>query len=232
MDDEPDSLPFDDEDAAEDGEVSLIDEGEDKPLDESEDAAEEVSLIDEGEEMPEDWGDTPEDMMPEAPFPEDELLPAEPETPPAPQEPVPPKAQKPAAEDALSKDKIVGLMNYLKDLAGGLPDLKRENFMKSDARLSMEYVINTLEGKKGLLKEIKEKIPEAKAPTLRPNATKPGGRAGGTSGVNNQKVAGTLSYLENLSSDIPDKNLFAALKQKVHSIMSRIKAVTDKRKNQ
>jgi hypothetical protein len=110
-------------------------------------------------------------------------------------------------------------MNYLKNLAGALPETKRENFLKSDARLSMEYVINTLKGKKGLLKEIKEKVPEARS--YRPSAPE---------APDNQKVAGTLSYLGNLTSALPDKDLFSVLKQRVQRIMSRIKAVTEKRK--
>jgi hypothetical protein len=44
-----------------------------------------------------------------------------------------------------------------------------------------------------------------------------------------EKIAGTLSYLGNLSGSIEDKNLFSALRQKVQNIMSKIKAVTDKR---
>jgi hypothetical protein len=111
-------------------------------------------------------------------------------------------------------------MNYLKDLAGSLPEKKRESFMTSDARLSMEYVINTLEGKKGLLKEIKEKVPVADSFKPPPS-----------SDSDNKKVAGTLSYLGNLSNSLPDKELFSALKQKVQRIMSRITAVTEKRKN-
>jgi hypothetical protein len=133
-------------------------------------------------------------------------------------------------------------MNYLKDLAGTLPEKKKDNFMQSDARLSMEYVINTLEGKKGLLKEIKGKVPPAQRASAsipgsdRRAGSAPGGldRRTGSAGEGafaKEKIANTLSYLGNLSGSIPDRNLFTALKQKVQSIMARIKAVTDKRQN-
>ncbi|MDR2767014.1 MAG: tetratricopeptide repeat protein [Treponema sp.] len=127
------------------------------------------------------------------------------------------------------KDSIVGLMNYLKGLAGGLPDKQRENFMKSDARLSMEYVINNLSGKQGLLKELKQKAPERRRGDG--SSSPPAGKDRRNPHPDREKVAGTLSYLGDLSSAIPDKNLFAALKQKVQSIMARIKMVTDKRKD-
>ena len=94
--------------------------------------------------------------------------------------------------------------------------------MQSDARLSMEYVINTLEGKKGLLKEMKAKV-SPKKPLPAQQTVSP---------IAKEKIAGTLSYLGDLSGSIDDKNLFAALRQKVQSIMSRIKAVTDKRQNE
>jgi tetratricopeptide (TPR) repeat protein len=125
-----------------------------------------------------------------------------------------------AAEEELTREKIAGLMNYLKGLAGSLSDPKKEHFLKSDARLSMEYVINTLEGKKGLLREIREKLPEAEFPEPRLSAPE-------KSGVDNQKLAGTLSYLDNLSSAMPDKDLLAALRQKVQNIMTRITGVNE-----
>jgi hypothetical protein len=135
----------------------------------------------------------------------------------------------PKEKNALDKDSIVGLMNYLKGLAGDLPDKRRENFMQSDVRLSMEFVINTLSGKQGLLKELKQKEPERRSKDRR--SALPTGKDRRNPHPDREKVAGTLSYLGNLSAEIPDKNLFVALRQKVQNIMTRIKKVTDKREN-
>jgi len=131
--------------------------------------------------------------------------------------------QLPAQEEPFNRDSILGLMNYLKGLSGSLPEGKKDSFMKSDARLSLEYMINTLEGKKGLLKEIKTKVPSNEPPAVQ----------SGTAEVPiaTDKITGTLSYLGNLSGSIHDKNLFTALRKKVQSITSKINAVTDKKTN-
>jgi len=132
---------------------------------------------------------------------------------------------KPGQKDPFSKDSILGLMTYLKELSNSLPEKKKEDFMQSDARLSMEYVINTLKGKKGLLKEIKSKILQKAQPSV-PDLP-------ALSPVTKEKIAGTLSYLENLSAPvIEDKNLFAAIRQKLQSITSKIKEATDKRQKE
>jgi hypothetical protein len=223
--DKPESLPIDEPD----GEVSLVDEGEELP-ENWEDEVSNEEVPDDGpvEPVPEEPEEFPVEEEPEEepevelsaaeePGPEEESAAAEPAPEPEIAEPEPEESRSP--EEKTAKDKIVGLMDYLKGLADALPENKRENFMKSDARLSMEYVINTLKGKKGLLREIKEKVPEARS--YRPSTEEV---------PDNQKVAGTLSYLGNLTNDFPDKDLFSVLKQRVQRIMSRIKAVTEKRK--
>jgi hypothetical protein len=57
------------------------------------------------------------------------------------------------------KDDMLGLMNYLKTLATSLPHKDRDAFMQSDARLSMEYIIDMLEGRKGLILDIETRLP-------------------------------------------------------------------------
>jgi hypothetical protein len=108
------------------------------------------------------------------------------------------------------KEDILGLMKYLKTIAAALPDDKREAFMKSSARISLEYIINNLEGKKGLLREITEKNPSSKT-----------AQAGGIDG---SQLAGTLSYLGSLSGSLPDRELVSVLNLKVQDIMSQIQA--------
>jgi hypothetical protein len=59
---------------------------------------------------------------------------------------------------------MLGLMNYLKNLAGSLSSEVRDTFMQSDARLSMEYIIDTLEGRRGLIREIEARHAGDSAP--------------------------------------------------------------------
>jgi hypothetical protein len=70
----------------------------------------------------------------------------------------------PAESDSQEKQKkakpgddLLGLMKFLKSMTGALPDRDRESFMQSDARLSMEYIIDTLEGRKGLIRDIEQR---------------------------------------------------------------------------
>ena len=51
------------------------------------------------------------------------------------------------------KANLLDLMHYLKSLTDSLPDKQKDIFNKSEVRHSMEYVIGSLEGRGGLLKE-------------------------------------------------------------------------------
>jgi hypothetical protein len=215
------------------------DEPEALPIDESDEEL--LALEDGGEENPQNWaepepGETeaapeeaaeefeeitaPEEPEPEETLPEESLFTEEPlfnEEPEGLEESLfneedmsedqdessAPAKDKPD-DDKLSPDSILGLMNYLKDLSSSLPENKRESFMQSDARRSMDHVIDALEGKKG---QSREKAPKRSTATA--GRSDPGA-------VPQRRIT--------------DKNLFNMLKQKVQSIMSRIKAVTDKRK--
>ncbi|MCL1813255.1 MAG: tetratricopeptide repeat protein [Treponema sp.] len=194
-------------------EEDFLDSLEDTPQDEASDLE-----LDEPESDEPLFENEPEDFLDN--LPADGALPQFP----------PASENKPALKDGteskkegLTRDAILGLMNYLKDMSSSLPQGKLEAFEKSDARLSMENVINTLKGKEGLLKGLKNKISQKDGLAgLKPNAlpSKP---------VSREKIAGTLSYLENLSGSVNDTNLFSVLRQKVQSIMSRINNVMDKR---
>jgi hypothetical protein len=113
-----------------------------------------------------------------------------------------------------SGKEIVEMMLYLKNLTAVLPESKREKFINSDERLSLEHVITTLEGKKGLLREIQEKIPGVAA-SRQPVPSESGTAA---------NVAGTLSYLDTLASSLPDAELLPVLKQRIAHIMSEMQA--------
>jgi hypothetical protein len=123
---------------------------------------------------------------------------------------------------------MLDLMHYLKTLTSALPEKQQTNFKQSDARLSMEYIIDTLEGKKGLFKEIQTRSP---APASRPE---PALRTG--AGVQKKKpgvkdIAGTLSYLGVLASALKDNGLITAISRKVNGVLSGMTQADQKKEN-
>jgi tetratricopeptide (TPR) repeat protein len=115
-----------------------------------------------------------------------------------------------AADDANESPIItlIHLMKYLKGMVNNLPTERQELFRKSDVYLSIEYIINVLEGQKGLFKEIEKKLPkEVAAPLDYPDASE------------SKHVVGTLSYLGSLASDLPDEAIIDALQRKVAAVL-------------
>jgi hypothetical protein len=179
----PDEAPLSDEEMFPDGEVFTDDAV--SPDEESPFGEETPENFDDQDPAGED-----EELLPEEPVEEPALEEALPETPASEETPVPeeaaeepalpeesaeeaPPLEEPAEEaspdDALSpvsgekaKDSLLGLMKFLKDLTGSLSDRDRDTFMQSDARLGMEYIIDTLEGRKGLIRDIEERLPAGK----------------------------------------------------------------------
>jgi tetratricopeptide (TPR) repeat protein len=100
---------------------------------------------------------------------------------------------------------MLGLMNYLKDLSKSLPEKERKTFMQSDARVSMEYLIDTMEGHKGLRKDIEDRHTIS---------------AEGASGKGS--LSGTLGYLKELAGALPDQDLGEAISRKLETVMSAL----------
>jgi Flp pilus assembly protein TadD len=100
------------------------------------------------------------------------------------------------------------LMRYLKAMTGGLPQKAKELFLRSDARLSMEYIIATLEGHAGLFKEIQDR---ELAPSGGESPVSPGGRA--------PDLAGTLDYLRKLAGALADPDLSETLRRKMDTVI-------------
>jgi hypothetical protein len=192
------------------------------------------------EEYPEDFapeegtGETAEADIPEADIPEAE--PPEEESPEAgsfpealPVNPVPdatqsaptprvPGPDKPEAEAPAERSGMLDLMRYLKGLAEALPGEKRDTFMKSDARLGMEYIIDTLEGRRGLFREIKERVPQTVSRSKE--------NSDAADGPKPQAVADTLTYLEGLATTLADPQLSAAIVRKVDTVITGIRQAT------
>jgi hypothetical protein len=58
-------------------------------------------------------------------------------------------AVKPAAENRVPDGDLLGLLRYLVDLAGNLPEPALGDFMRSDARAEMKRLIGDLENSRG-----------------------------------------------------------------------------------
>jgi Flp pilus assembly protein TadD len=97
------------------------------------------------------------------------------------------------------------LMRYLKAMTGGLPQKAQEMFLRSDARLSMEYIITTLEGHTGLFNEIQDR-------ELAPQS----------SGSETLDLTGTLDYLRKLAGALDDPDLSEALRRKAATVISEL----------
>jgi hypothetical protein len=89
--------------------------------------------------------------------------------------------------------------------------------MQSDTRLSMEYIIDSLEGRKGLFRGIQERLPpENRVVHDEPKKVR---------GVKPLDVTGTLAFLGKLAAALPDQNLTAAITRKVDTVIGDIRGI-------
>jgi hypothetical protein len=120
----------------------------------------------------------------------------------------------PKADKPLDAEDIAKLLNHLKGLIRELPDKDMEQFLNSDVRLSLEFLIDILRGRRGLYKDIEERLGED------PETPENGEPAGAPPPA---QVAGTLAYLERLASALPDQTLSAAITRKTDAVIAGIK---------
>ncbi|MDR1239600.1 MAG: tetratricopeptide repeat protein [Treponema sp.] len=209
-----------------------------------------------GEEEPEDlWGppagdETPDEEIlpafadePEASLPVEE---APAEEAPEPESAAPPSGEPPAEpadeneSPELKKDDMLGLMNYLKALTEALPDEARNEYMRSQARLNMERIIDTLEGRQGFIKKAEAchtggteaGAPEAprqggKMAALRAaaDAKEAADKAAGKPRPQSKKpdLAGMLAFIAKLASAVPNSSLGKTISRKVDKVIAGIK---------
>jgi Flp pilus assembly protein TadD len=114
----------------------------------------------------------------------------------------PPESEK---KLSISSGTALDLMRYLKAMTGGLPPKAREMFLRSDARLSMEYIIATLEGHSGLFNEIQDR--ELAPMSFDREAL---------------DLTGTLDYLRKLAGALEDPDLSEALRRKADTVISEL----------
>jgi hypothetical protein len=123
-------------------------------------------------------------------------------------------ASGPKPDRPLETEDIARLLNHLKGLTRELPGKEIEHFLDSDVRLSLEFLIDVLQGRKGLYHDIKERLGED-------SEIQEGGEHDGT--LPPAEVAGTLTYLEQLASALPDRELSAAITRKANAVIAEIK---------
>ncbi|MDR2607997.1 MAG: hypothetical protein LBC57_06350, partial [Treponema sp.] len=144
-------------------------------------------------------GQTGAEEKPDSEIPESESAAPGPEAPP---ETIPSSVE---GIKSVALSDMLGLMNYLMDLSHSLPENERETFMQSDVRVSMEYLIDTMEGHRGLRKDIED----------RHNISTEG--ASGKA-----SLSGTLAYLKTLAGALPDQDLGKAVSRKLETVMSAL----------
>jgi hypothetical protein len=140
-----------------------------------------------------------EAVAPEAPKP----------SPAAPLEPVEPSEAKPAETAATPE----GPLNFLEELAEYLPkrnpERRKNAFLRSDARMKLEYLKARIEGRPGLKARIEgELAPE-------------GVREEGP--VSLQKIADAFTFMHELAAFHPDRTLGTMLQSKLNGILRQIK---------
>jgi hypothetical protein len=218
----PGNIPFDDEDT----EAIFTEEEEPEPLPEPEDASPSTSQ-------------PPPPEEPEPPE-EDSSLPA-PDFPPEGEDASPPAPDFPPEEEDASSpvppsSPVLGLMHYLKALAEALPDDARREYMQSQARLSMERIIDTLEGRRGPGET------DAAAGDLSPAAgsSRRGGKmaalraaayakdaadraAGRQKKPKKPDLTGMLAFIAKLAAAAPNANLGKTISHKVGTVLSGLK---------
>ncbi|MDR3139814.1 MAG: tetratricopeptide repeat protein, partial [Treponema sp.] len=122
-----------------------------------------------------------------------------------------------AGTGGISRPDLIGLMCYLRELADGLTGTLRENFIHSDVRLGLEYIIDALEGRRGLFREIRDQH-SPKAFPAEPETGEP----------RLKDVADTLKFLKGLASSLPDGDLGIAINRKVDKVIREIQEPAEK----
>jgi hypothetical protein len=126
-----------------------------------------------------------------------------------------PPAGKPAAQPPTSATpSIEGPLALLEELGEYLPKREPERrkssaFMRSDARMKLDYLKSRLEGHKGIMQKIQDSYGPAPAPV--------------EGSVSLQKVADAFIFIKELAGHYPDPSVGTMMQSKVDSILRRIK---------
>ncbi len=118
----------------------------------------------------------------------------------------PPKFQE-ALED-MSGGEMLGLFRFLKTITLALPEDKLSNYLFSDERIKMEYVIDRLSGKSGLKDDLRiGRIRRSLGKKQEP--------------ARNTDFGETLDFLEAMVTGLPDQGFAVTFKNKLERIRDR-----------
>ena len=126
------------------------------------------------------------------------------------QEPEPSKEESPAqkSDNPPERKNPAALLEYLENLTRFLPEEKKAEFDQSEMRLKIETLRNRMSGKLPLTRKIEKDFNPPQAPVP----------------VTNSRIVSAFSFLENLSSHLPDRGLGLALGKKIHHIVEGIRS--------
>jgi hypothetical protein len=111
-------------------------------------------------------------------------------------------------KEAAPPSKPGDLLDYLGKLSDYLPERDKKRFRGSNERLAMESLKAQLAWKKGL----RQKIAESFQPVV-PHRKEP---------MTRSLIVDTFSYLKDLSAWHPDKEIAAAMRERIESIVAQM----------
>ena len=113
--------------------------------------------------------------------------------------------------DIIESYEIVNLFVYLRDLMDNLPSIELKDFLISNERIQMEYVINKLSGEVGLKRRmILLNVRGALKKTIEPKTS------------TDKTLKDVLGYLRIIASQLPDKGFASACIGKINSLIEQI----------
>ncbi|AEF80774.1 tetratricopeptide repeat protein [Leadbettera azotonutricia] len=115
------------------------------------------------------------------------------------------------AEENIEVKAMLDLLKNLKSLVDSLPEKNKSDFLASDWRLGLEFIIDVFEGRKGLFRDIEERKGESVEEIEVLDGPDP------------DEAAETLGYLEGLATELPDPELSAAIARKAEPVITGLK---------
>ncbi|MDR2897411.1 MAG: tetratricopeptide repeat protein [Spirochaetaceae bacterium] len=134
-----------------------------------------------------------------------------------------PLSDKPSVEAApiSERTELLKLFVSLKMLGKNLTGSARQKYLHSDQRVEMEYIIDKLAGKRGLLQKaaaVREQLhlPPSDAPSEMPALTEQ------QKDLAMGKIEETLAYMRSLTRELPDESLAETLEAQIEHTIGRL----------
>jgi hypothetical protein len=123
-----------------------------------------------------------------------------------------------AAAEQPSGSRTQSVIGYLEELGEYIPD-RRKSFLRSDARLKIEYIKSKLQGRSGIKHQIEDRFPPGRIDSYTGTA---GSTTAGTP-LDAVKIAETFDFMKNLASYHPDKTLGTMLQSKLNAVLHKLR---------